>query len=207
MGLLGATGPTPRLSDRRGILRFLPAHLVIDHEIDDVAEWLRRAFGGSSVDALGNTILGSPVRDNPAYRAWPWLGYTVIAYSPTNATLNVSIEPTGEVDLRNACETSWRALVKAAGRRPDLRSAALDDGTSGHTLARATTGFRAHVGRPENLIVLITAAATIIWLLVALAFFKAPVDVVLGAIPAVLAGLVVVGSATVYAERKKLVWT
>jgi hypothetical protein len=95
---------------------FLPAHLVIDHEVDDVAEWLRLAFGSPSPAALGSTVIGSPVRGNPAYRAWPWPGYTVIAYSPTNVTLNLSIEPTGEVDLRNACETSWRALVKAARR-------------------------------------------------------------------------------------------
>jgi hypothetical protein len=185
----------------------VPAHFVIDHTAGEVTEWLERAFGHPSATALTNSVLGHPVQSNPRYLAWAWLGCTVIAYSPTNATLNMSIEPTGTVDLRGACETTWRALVKnAETKRPTLRSLTLDDGTSGHELARATTNFGAHMKRPENAVAYVTALATLIWFAFALTLFGASADLILGAIPALVAAVVVAVLAVLYSWRKKLVW-
>jgi hypothetical protein len=184
----------------------VPAHIVIDHAVGNPHEWLERAFGPSSSDVLAATVIGRPVQQNPSYKGWSWPGYTVIAYSPTVATLNVSIEPTGTVNLRRASETAWHALAVTAGRRVRLSSATLDDGTSGHELASATTGVLAHMQLWESLATLLTATITVIWLLIALTVLSASSEAVLGAIPALVAGFVVATRATVYGRERKLVW-
>ena len=197
---------SPEASVAHAKLIVLPANLVIDHRASDAGLWVERAFGVPSPSALAGTVVGQPVQGNPSYRAWPWPGYTVIAYSPSIATLNVTIEPTGTVDLRVATETTWRALITAAEKTPALRSATLDDGTSGHELAHATTGFTAHVQRPENLLALATALVTVVWLAVALAIFEEPAAAILGAIPVFAAATVVAALAALYARQRKLVW-
>jgi len=180
----------------------VPAHIVIDHSVRDPCAWLERAFGPPSAEALAGTVLGRPVTHNPDYKAWSWPGYVVISYSPTAATLNVSIEPTGTVNLRRASETTWHALAVMADARVRLSSVTLDDGTSGHELASATTGTFAHMRLAESL----TAAITAIWLVIAVIALSAASEVVLGAIPVLVAGVIVAARATVYGKQHRLVW-
>ncbi len=194
------------MSVKFAIVEPMPAHIVIDHTVRNPHELLEQAFGPPSSSALAGTVIGSPVRHNPSYKGWSWPGYAVIAYSPTVATLNVSIEPTGTVNLRQASATTWRALAVTGSKRVRLSSVTLDDGTSGHELASATTGIIAHVKLWESLTTLLTATITAIWLVFALAVLSAGAEAVLGAIPVLVAGMVVAARATVNGRERRLVW-
>lgn len=184
----------------------MPANFVIDHSPGDVDKWLVRAFGKPSQSALANSVLGNRVQSNPNYRGWQWHDYIVVARGPTNTTLQLSIEPRGSVNMRDVCHTTWRALHSNGGNlKPTLRSLVLEDGVSGHGLAGATTSLGAHLKGPETTVAFATAGVTVPAVLLAVAA-GASSEVLLGAIPAVVAALVLAALAVLYSHRENLIW-
>lgn len=186
----------------------MPANLIIDHKQAtdaDVKSWLEGAFGSAESSALGKSVLGKRVKDNPKYCGWEVSQYIMIAHIATNFTLEVTIEPVGDMDMREVCETVWLGIYKNGKKhRPKLRGLWLNDGVSGHKLAEAKTGFWQQMAEPENKVAMATALITLILVGATMIGFDVNQDALLAAAPPVAVALALTFVAAV--QWRHLVW-
>lgn len=184
------------------------AFFTIEHDRGDLFSLLPETFGPRSQDALERSLLLQRVSDKARYYASEQPFYLIFGWRAGARTLQLIVEPTAPVDLRRACETVWRDL-REHGRdmAPSLKSVTLEDQATGYTLAEAVTGLGPQVRRPELLCTGVVALLSAIWLAIALPVFGASGDLVLGAIPALGAGVVAVALVLVDSRQKKLVWS
>jgi hypothetical protein len=187
----------------------VPAAFIIDHGAEgEVDPWLVSAFGEPTPEALGDSVIGAPVKDNPRYYGWCNYDHILIAHKPTNQTLNVMIEPRGKgsLNMREVCQTTWHALLESCdGMTPALRALSLYDGVDGPEVVSASTARAAHL-RSSEIVPAVTIATVTTVVVVGAVLAGAPRQLLLGMIAPVVGALVLVCLALVRSRRKKLVW-
>jgi hypothetical protein len=188
------------------------ALFTIEHEPGDLLAVLAPTFGdpGDEVraDAFQKSLLLADVKNRADYYISDQRTHLISGVRRGAQTLELTVEPLRSVDLRKTCETVWRELTQQGRRlKPRLGSLTFESETVGRPVAHASTGLGPQLGRLDLLYPFVVAAGTGIWLIVALQAFDASGDLVLGAIPSLLAGVVAVGALLLNLSRKNLVWS
>ncbi len=184
------------------------AELIIRHR-GGLGHDLPAILGVNDAAVLGRTLLLAQVPE--AQDVWSYATegatYRAVGWEATPSELHLFVEPTIG-DLRSVCQTIWSGIRSyAGGRSPELESMLLVDDSTGRPIATGRTGFAPHFARRELAAVLITAATSGLWLLVAVPLFAADADIVLGAIPGLLAGIVALMLIVIDARRQRVVWS
>lgn len=130
----------------------------------------------------------------------------VILASFTPQRTEILLEATSG-QLRASAGDAWEVIQATAGLDPKVSQVVLLDEDTNDRIAEARTGLKAQASRAELRMTAGIAIATTIWLVIAIVAFKEDADVVLGAVPAVIAGLFAFTSLVLGYLSQKLVWT
>jgi hypothetical protein len=181
--------------------------LTISHKRGDLLRELAEALGPHEPSALlgSNFFQKAPEAAKQLQYARQGISSLVLAWA-TPGRLVIYVEPSGG-RLRDEASSIWE-IVRDNGSplNPHLRSLSLFDEDANDQIATANVGTAAQIKRPELAVALIAGAATLVWLAFALLLFKASGDLVLGAIPSLVGGLVAGAVLRIDARAQKLVW-
>lgn len=116
-------------------------------------------------------------------------GYRALCFPFTSEELQILVQ-SDHGTLQTACESIWSA-VATGPVEPDLLEVVIVDTARGSQVLRGVTGLRALRKWREGLAVMGTAVLTAVWLGFAPLFFDdaQTSDIVIGAAPALVAGL------------------
>lgn len=202
--------PSPRVitSVRRNKLKLpVRAELTIEHADGDLVAALEAVLGPHDATALAQSLLAqkSPASGSAITYSSYGPAFLVMAW-PTPRQLYLYIESSGG-RLRRAAGDVWELVQNGGtGLCPNLKSLVLLDEDANDEIATAAVGFEANLQRPEVRYTLWTGLATGVWLALALTMFSATGNLVLGAIPALLAALIAAVVLVVDSRKKRLVW-
>jgi hypothetical protein len=183
------------------------AELVIEHETGDLLAALRAAFGAHDPSALQNSTFAKKSPRSAA--AFEYAGMspamTVLAWS-TQRELYLFVESSGG-RLRRSAGDVWDIVRKGGSAlHPKLKSLVLLDEDANDAVVEASVGLVPNLQRLELVLTFGTGAVSAAWLLVALPAFGATGDLVLGAIPAVLAAILALVVLVIDVKTQSLVW-
>jgi hypothetical protein len=182
------------------------AELVIGHRSGSLVSSLEEAFGQHRPETLASSVLAakSPKSATSITYAGSGPGVQVLAW-PTEGRLYLYVESSGR--LRSAAGDVWdNVRKKGSGLHPKLERLVLFDEDANDQIAEASVGLIANLRRPELFLTLGTGVVSAAWLAVALAAFEATGDLVLGAIPALVAAILAVVILIADLRSKRLVW-
>jgi hypothetical protein len=183
------------------------AELVIEHKSGDVLGALASAFGAHDPAVLQNSTFARKSPGTARSLAYAGIGPELVVLAwPTQAELVLFVESSGG-QLRKAAAKVWDVFRKeepALG--PKLKSVILFDEDANDTVVEANVGVFANLRRPELLFTLGTGILSAIWLPIALAAFESTGDLVLGAIPALLAAILALVMLVFDVRTQSLVW-
>jgi hypothetical protein len=183
------------------------AELTIEHGDGDIVAALETVFGRHDAVALHASRFAQNSPATSASITYAAYGPTFIVMAWTTPGRLVIFVESLDGRLRRAIEGAWQA-IRSAGKQfnLDLKFVVLLDEVTNDEVTVAGVGLAANLQRPELRYTLLSGVATTMWLVIALAVFSATADLVLGAIPAVLAALL---AGTVLAKdlrSRRLVW-
>ena len=166
------------------------AQLVIEHRSGDLLSSLATDFGKHDAEAHENSAFARKAPGSAAAIEYAGVrpDFVVLAWS-TEGQLFLYVESSSG-RLRTAAEEVWDIVRKGKHNlRPRLKSLVLFDEDANDTVARAHVGAIANLRRPELLFTLVTGVVSVVWLGVAVTAFDATGDLVLGAVPALVAAI------------------
>lgn len=181
------------------------AAVTVTHRSGDFLSALKQALPPDDRACLANSVVFS---QEPRWGE-------IVAYAAETPEWRLIVYPDGpdqwqmvvelvHGDLRKSCESVWRSVRKAASSlSPKLERLDVYDGSWTRTFLKARVGFFPELRKGDLWIPLIAGVATA----VVLALSKANSDVVLGAIPSLVAAVGSMAAIILDALRKKLVWS
>jgi len=200
----------------RGVIRQVRAQLQINHDTfgpSEVASALANTFGVFH----DPTVLRSSATFSADHAKWQQLvafatespDYRLICYTVMNTQLQAVVEPT-HGSLPTGCQAAWDGIRGSLKKKkPRLEVARLIDSMTNRELFHGSDGFTSHASTLEVLSLVSITVLTIVYLVVAAATFaKDEVDtLLLGAIPALLSGLVALVVAWRLHRKGKIRWS
>jgi hypothetical protein len=182
------------------------AEITIEHGHGDLLAEIKGLLGPHDAVALAESSFASK-----SPRAAATLTYAarmptavVLAWA-TPGRLVLYVESSGR--LRRAAREVWDVLRRSESPlNPQLTALVLLDEDSNDDILEAHVGLIANLGRPELALSLATGVITLVWLVIALAVFRATGDLVLGAIPGLVSSLSAGVALIVGTWRRTLVW-
>jgi hypothetical protein len=183
------------------------AELVIEHQAGDPLVALRAAFGEHNAAALEQSSFARKSPRSAAAITYAGVGPGLVLLAwPTEKQLYLYVESSGG-RLRKSAADVWDIVRKGdPGLRAKLKSLVLFDEDANDTVVEANVGLLPNLRRPELFLTLATGAASAMWLVVAVTAFDATGDLVLGAIPALVAAILALVILAVDVRSKSLVW-
>lgn len=170
----------------------LHAQMRIGHQRGDMLRGVRTALGhphdARALEAFAVEGLPFPADKIPYAVDAP--GYRALCFPFTSEELQILVQ-SDPGTLQSACESIWSAVSAVKGGKPALLDVVIVDTARGSEILRGVTGVKALRRWREGLAVLGTAALTAVWLALAPLLFEGAQtwDIVIGAAPALLAGL------------------
>ncbi len=147
--------------------------------------------------------LSYPVDQIPYAVSTP--GFRALCFTSTTEELQILVL-SGSGSVRQACESIWEVISAIKDVEPELREVLILDTPTGTVVVKGLTGLAAIEKRREGAAIIMTGCLTVIWLAVAPFFFDGSQtsDIVIGAAPALLAGVAYV----VFGIRgwRKILW-
>ena len=183
------------------------AELTIEHDDGDLLAEFVAVLGphDPAVMAQSNFAQKSPQAASALSYAAYGAPALVLAWA-TPGQLFVYLEPSGG-RLRRAASDVWDIVRKSGSAlNPHLKALVLLDEDANDEVANASVGLLSNLRRPEIAFTMVTGVVTLVWLVVALTVFQATGDLVLGAIPPLLASFIATTSLVADTRRQKLVW-
>jgi hypothetical protein len=186
------------------------AQFVITHSGGDLSGVLVARFGEHQPNVVDESLLlaQEPKAGALISYAHETLSYRLMAGSSTAPVLELFVEPKLTADLRDACQTVWGTLCNGRPSiKPRLDSLAIVDDATLKSAVEAQAGLGALAARADTISAFATMIVSVVWLVVGLAVFNATSDLILGAIPALVAGIVAGFILALDWKQNKLVWS
>lgn len=183
------------------------AELTIEHASGDLVAALEAVLGQHNPAALAASALQqkSPASSGAITYSAVGPAFIVMAW-PTPERLFLYVESSGG-RLRRAAGDVWDVIRRGGSSLdPTIRSVVLFDEDANDEIATARVGLTANLERRELQYTIIVGVVTTAWLTVALAAFDATGDLVLGAVPALVATALASVALVADTKRQRLVW-